>query len=253
MSREMELGRLLAECPEIALLEGESLADLELKDPSLDSLRHELLNLAASGSSLEKAGVQTHFTRKGMADLLARFAGPAVEDEDPRTLFQRVVTQLRKQAGTRTGRPPDAITAARKSPRPENPRPKDLEVRQRVTKASSKKPAKPTKKPAAKAAASKSVPAKKAPAKLKVAAKPAKHAPKPALKAAAAKMPAAKTPAKHGQARKAADQGPARAEGQGRKAEGQGRGASRQGRSQGRRRRDCHPQAGRQAAAQEAG
>jgi RNA polymerase primary sigma factor len=71
-----------------------------------------------------------------------------------------------------------------------------------VTKASSKKPAKPTKKPAAKAAASKSVPAKKAPAKLKVAAKPAKHALKPAPKTAAtkmpaAKMPAAKTPAKH--------------------------------------------------------
>jgi len=108
-AREMELGRLLAECPEIALLEGESLANLELKDPSLDRLRHELLNLAASGSSLEKAGVQTHFTRKGMADLLARFAGPAVEDEDPRTLFQRVVGQLRKQAGTRTGRPSDAM------------------------------------------------------------------------------------------------------------------------------------------------
>jgi DNA primase len=109
-AREMELGRLLTECPEIALLEGESLAGLELKDPSLDSLRHELLNLAASGSSLEKAGVQTHFTRKGMADLLARFAGPAVEDEDPRTLFQRVVVQLRRQSGPRTGRPPDAMT-----------------------------------------------------------------------------------------------------------------------------------------------
>jgi DNA primase len=97
----MELGRLLAECPEIALLEGESLADLELKDPSLDRLRRELLNLAASGSSLEKAGVQTHFTRKGMADLLARFAGLAVEDEDPRTLFQRAVADLRSQKGPR--------------------------------------------------------------------------------------------------------------------------------------------------------
>ena len=64
-----------------------------------------------------------------------------------------------------------------------------------MTKASSKKPAKPIKKPAAKAAASKSVPAKKAPAKLKAAAKPTKHAPKPVLKAAA-KMPATKTPAK---------------------------------------------------------
>jgi DNA primase len=108
-AREMELGRLLTECPEIALLEGESLAGLDLKDPSLDRLRHELLNLAASGSSLEKAGVQTHFTRKGMADLLARFAGPAVEDEDPRTLFQRVVIQLRRQAGPRTERLRDAI------------------------------------------------------------------------------------------------------------------------------------------------
>jgi DNA primase len=100
-AREMELGRLLVECPEIALSEGETLAILELQDPSLDRLRHELLNLAASGSSLEKAGVQTHFMRKGMADLLARFAGPAVEEEDPRTLFQRVISQLRKQAGTR--------------------------------------------------------------------------------------------------------------------------------------------------------
>ena len=42
------------------------------RDPSLDRLRHELLNLAASGSSLEKAAVLTHFMRLGMADLLAR-------------------------------------------------------------------------------------------------------------------------------------------------------------------------------------
>lgn len=108
-AREMELGRLLSECPEIALLEGEALAGLELKDPSLDRLRHELLNLAASGSSLEKAGVKTHFVRKGMADLLARFAGPAVEDEDPRTLFQRVVAQLRETGRPRTERLRDAI------------------------------------------------------------------------------------------------------------------------------------------------
>lgn len=108
-AREMELGRLLAECPEIALLEGECLAELELKDPSLDRLRHELLNLAACGSSLEKAGVQTHFMRKGMADLLARFAGPAVEEEEPRILFQRVVVQLRRQAGSRPERLRDAI------------------------------------------------------------------------------------------------------------------------------------------------
>jgi DNA primase len=35
-------------------------------------LRHELLNLAASGSSLEKRPVLTHFVRQGMAELLTR-------------------------------------------------------------------------------------------------------------------------------------------------------------------------------------
>ena len=96
-AKEMELGRLLAEEPAIALAEAESLAELDLKDPSLDRLRHELLNLAASGSSLEKAGVQIHFTRKGMADLLARFAGVSVED--PHASFQRALKDLRELAG----------------------------------------------------------------------------------------------------------------------------------------------------------
>src|SRR5665213_960071 len=96
-AKEMELGRLLVESPEIALVEAESLAVLDLADPSLDRLRHELLNLAASGSSLEKAGVQTHFTRKGMADLLVRFAGSAAED--PHASFQRAVADLRELSG----------------------------------------------------------------------------------------------------------------------------------------------------------
>jgi hypothetical protein len=61
----------MVESPEVVPVEAESLAGLDVHDPSLDRLRHELLNLAASGSSLEKAGVQAHFTRKGMADLLA--------------------------------------------------------------------------------------------------------------------------------------------------------------------------------------
>jgi len=96
-AKEMELGRLLVESPEIALAQAESLAVLDLQDPSLDRLRHELLNLAASGSSLEKAGVQTHFTRTGMADLLAHFAGSTVED--PHASFQRAVADLRELAG----------------------------------------------------------------------------------------------------------------------------------------------------------
>lgn len=100
-AKEMELGRLLVKSPKIALAEAEILAILELQDPSLDRLRHELLNLAASGSSLEKAGVQTHFTRKGMADLLARFAGRPVED--PHASFQKAVSGLRDLA---TGQEP---------------------------------------------------------------------------------------------------------------------------------------------------
>jgi len=102
----MELGRLLAAEPGIALLEAETLAELNLLDPSLDRLRHELLNLAASGASLEKAGVQTHFARKGMAELLAHFAGPAADDAH--ASFQRAVQDLRHLVGGESGQTVDA-------------------------------------------------------------------------------------------------------------------------------------------------
>jgi DNA primase len=80
-AKEKELGRMLVADPELALRHAEVLAELSFLDPSLDSLRRELLNLAASGSSLEKAGVQTQFTRKGMADLLVRFAPRALHPD----------------------------------------------------------------------------------------------------------------------------------------------------------------------------
>jgi DNA primase len=98
-AKELELGRLMVASPEVVPVEAESLAILDVADPSLDRLRHELLNLAASGSSLEKAGVQAHFTRKGMADLLARFSGAAVED--PLASFQRAMADLRELSGHR--------------------------------------------------------------------------------------------------------------------------------------------------------
>lgn len=70
--KETELAALLLEWPSLALRHGELLAELPFKDRSLDRLRHELLNLAASGSSLEKTPVLTHLERLGMAELLTR-------------------------------------------------------------------------------------------------------------------------------------------------------------------------------------
>jgi DNA primase len=100
--KETELGNLLVQDPSIAMHHGELLAALPLNEPSLDRLRHELLNLAASGSSLEKAGVQTHFARLGMADLLAQFAGrpdgDTAPEHDPEARFLRAAQDLREMA-----------------------------------------------------------------------------------------------------------------------------------------------------------
>ena len=84
--KELELCVLLVEQPSLALSQGEKLAGLHFRDPSLDRLRHELLNLAASGSSLEKTPVLTHFERLGMADLLARLGAqpkPGIPESTP--------------------------------------------------------------------------------------------------------------------------------------------------------------------------
>jgi len=107
--KESELATLLLEDPRIALHHPELLAELPVRDPSLDRLRAELLNLAASGSSLEKAGVQTHFARLGLADFAARLAprnpGPEGErqeagtpEDDPEARFLRAAQSLREMA-----------------------------------------------------------------------------------------------------------------------------------------------------------
>jgi DNA primase len=70
--KETELACLLLCQPGLALAHAERLAELIFQDPLLDRLRRELLNLAASGASLEKTPVLTHFERLGMADLLVR-------------------------------------------------------------------------------------------------------------------------------------------------------------------------------------
>jgi DNA primase len=107
--KEAELGGLLWEDPAIALAHAELLAGLPVTDPSLDRLRTELLNLAASGSSLEKAGVQTYFARLGLGELAARFAprsrtpdgerqGADTPEDDPEARFLRAAQDLRQLA-----------------------------------------------------------------------------------------------------------------------------------------------------------
>jgi DNA primase len=70
--KEMELAEMLLEFPELALSHGEELAALPFSDRSLDRLRHVLLNLAASGSRLEKQGLENHLIRAGLGELLDR-------------------------------------------------------------------------------------------------------------------------------------------------------------------------------------
>jgi DNA primase len=111
-AKESELARLLLEEPELALRHSETLAALSFVDRSLDSLRHELLNLAASGFRLESRGLENHLVRKGMADLVAQIrgqrssAGVAPKDgtpggsdsADPDSRFLRAAADLRELA-----------------------------------------------------------------------------------------------------------------------------------------------------------
>ena len=101
--KEMELAGLLLAQPALALNQGELVAILPFTDPSLDRLRHELLNLAASGSSLEKPPVFTHFVRLGMAELLTRLgASQEAQDleagEETEARFLRAAADLREMA-----------------------------------------------------------------------------------------------------------------------------------------------------------
>jgi DNA primase len=87
--KELELGLLLLERPDLARKHGELLAALPFADGSLDRLRHELLNLAASNFMLESRGLKNHLVAKGLADLVARFdeqrgrLGVDLEGRDP--------------------------------------------------------------------------------------------------------------------------------------------------------------------------
>ncbi len=59
------------------------LAQLDFSERQLDRLRHELLNLAASGSRLESRGLENHLVRQGMAELLAQLGRRTGAAEPP--------------------------------------------------------------------------------------------------------------------------------------------------------------------------
>jgi DNA primase len=75
-TKEIELIQMLLEAPEIAARQGEILAALPFGDRSLDRLRREVLDLAASGFRLEKRGLENHLIRAGLGELLERLGVP---------------------------------------------------------------------------------------------------------------------------------------------------------------------------------
>ena len=111
--KEEEVVALLLEAPELAAVHAEALAALALADPQLDRLRRELLNLAASGSRLEKQALDTHLQRSGMAELVRRLQARhgssqiaaadrtqegTADGEDVEARWLRAVAQLREMA-----------------------------------------------------------------------------------------------------------------------------------------------------------
>src|ERR1700744_5445120 len=112
--KELELATLLLRHPQLGVSHAEMVADLPFSDRSLDRFRHELLNLAASGSRLENQGFENHLVRNGMADLVERLNARALasgeiasaenasqghgDDEDIEARWLRAVSQLRDMA-----------------------------------------------------------------------------------------------------------------------------------------------------------
>ena len=63
---------LLLTAPLLIERHAETLAELAFHDPQLDRLKRELLHLAASGVTLERAVVETHLVRQGLSMLAER-------------------------------------------------------------------------------------------------------------------------------------------------------------------------------------
>lgn len=70
--KEAEIMGMLLEAPLIIERQQEILAALPFADRRLDTLRHELLNVAASGFRLETGNLEGHLVRAGMGELVER-------------------------------------------------------------------------------------------------------------------------------------------------------------------------------------
>ncbi|HJW40513.1 MAG TPA: hypothetical protein VJ476_04700, partial [Rhizomicrobium sp.] len=104
-TKETELAALLLAEPDLGIRHAELVAELPFSDASLDRLRAVLLNLAASGSSLEKQGFHNHLSRLGMDALVTRLharttgmAGDPAEIEDADARFLKAASDLREMA-----------------------------------------------------------------------------------------------------------------------------------------------------------
>ena len=100
---ERRLIGLLISAPHLIERYTEALAWLSLDDPQLDRIRQELLNLAASAASLDKAAIEGHFVRQGMGALAERLRTQSVlqadlkgqpDDEAREALLLRTRAQL---------------------------------------------------------------------------------------------------------------------------------------------------------------
>jgi DNA primase len=80
--KEEQLLGLLICTPDLIDRYSEALAWLSLDDPQLDRIRRELLNLAASGKSLDNKAVENHLVRQGLGLLAERLTTQSVLQAD---------------------------------------------------------------------------------------------------------------------------------------------------------------------------
>jgi len=76
--KERELLGLLLWSPELVGQHAEALARFRFSDQALDRLRHELLNLAASASRLERPAVENHLIQQGLGELAERLRSQTI-------------------------------------------------------------------------------------------------------------------------------------------------------------------------------